>query len=116
MKKIAPWLTLAALLFALEAEAKQVPVLRNTTCNIRYNNYGIVAGDVPCKAWFSPSGKLYRVKFLYPKTRSWYDWSVAQNRVESDKRWAECVRYTQPEGNQWQVCTVPSPQQLNVQQ
>lgn len=88
--------------------------LRETKCNLRYNNQGIVAGSVPCKAWFGPAGTLERARFYYPKTQSWYDWDVKAKSVDPDKRWAECIRFTFPEGNQWQACTVPSPYQLNI--
>ena len=88
---------------------------RNTTCNVRYNNLGIIAGDVKCRAWFNSKQNLHRVIYFYPKTNRWYDWNILQAEVKSDRRWKECVRYTHPiEGNQWQICTVPSPDQLNI--
>jgi len=88
---------------------------RNTTCNVRYNNKGIIAGDVKCNAWFNSSQKLQRVRYFYPQTKKWYDWDVSQAEITSDPRWKECIRYTHPqEGNQWQICTVPSPSQLKI--
>jgi len=89
-------------------------VIKETTCNVRYNSPNIVAEGVKCKALFDKKATLSGVNFFYTKTGKWYDWSVSQSRVEKDSRWAECIRYTTPEGNQWQICTVPSPQQLNI--
>lgn len=86
---------------------------RETTCNARYNNLGIISPNVKCSAWFS-AGRLYRVKWFYPKTNKWYDFSVNNKKVSYDPRWKECVRYTFEEGNQWQLCTVPSPDQLKI--
>lgn len=86
---------------------------RKTLCNARYNNRGIVAENINCTAWFDSNQRLNRVRWYYPKTKGWYDFSVTNSAVTMD-RWNECVRYTFPEGNQWQICTVPSPNQLNI--
>ena len=98
----------AALLPATPAVAQT----RTTTCNVRYNNQGIIAADVPCDATFS-AGRLTRVRYRYTNGR-WYDWSTLSPSVTPDSRWPECVRYTHHTGNQWQVCTVPSPDQLGI--
>lgn len=87
---------------------------RETTCNARYNNLGIVSQDVNCTAWFDSSRRLYRVRWFYPQTKKHYDFSVMNRVVSQDPRWKECVRYTFGDGNQWQLCTVPSPDQLNI--
>ncbi len=88
---------------------------RNTTCNVRYNNMGIIAGNVKCSAWFSKDKKLQRVRYFYPSNKTWYDWSTTRPEVSKDRRWDECIRYTHPQqGNQWQVCTVPSPAELKI--
>lgn len=86
---------------------------RKTVCNIRYNSSEILVADVKCEAWFGQSS-LARVKFYYPTTKTWYDWSTSQPQVTKDTRWRECVRLTTKEGNQWQVCTVPSPEELGI--
>jgi hypothetical protein len=100
---------LVALLVPLAAEAQT----RDTTCNLRYNNMGIIHGNIPCRATFS-QGRLQRLRFTIPGARS-YDWTVGQGPITADPRWPECVRHTNPtSGNQWQGCSVPSPAELGV--
>lgn len=86
---------------------------RNTTCNVYYNNWGKVYSSLPCKSWFS-NGKLQRVSVYLPNAQKTYDWSTRNSNVTPDPRWVECIRHTGKEGNQYQVCTVKSPQQLGV--
>jgi hypothetical protein len=87
---------------------------RKTTCNARYNNLGIVAPNIKCSAWFNSQQNLIRVRWFYPQTNSYYDFDVRSKSVFMDPKWKECIRYQFPEGNQWQICTVPSPTQLNI--
>lgn len=87
---------------------------RETTCNVRYNSAEVLVGGVKCEAWFDSVPSLTRVKFYYPSTKTWYDWSVASSQIAKDSRWNECIRYTTKEGNQWQICTVPSPKELGL--
>ncbi len=101
---------LAALLLLPALISPAAAQTARTSCNIRFNNRGIVAGDVDCTATFR-AGRLERVKFLFSNGK-WYDWSTFASQVTPDPRWPECVRYTQQDGNQWQACTVPSPSQL----
>lgn len=76
-----------------------------TTCNLRYNNVGIIAGGIKCEASVNGSGSLRGIKFLHTNSK-WYAWFTNMSAVENDRRWSECLRYTFPEGNQWQICTV----------
>jgi hypothetical protein len=85
----------------------------NTTCNLRYNNRGIIYGDVPCQVQFV-NRKLNSVSFVYPRNNTKYSWKVDHTTITFDPRWNECVRHTDKDGNQWQVCTVPSPNQLGL--
>lgn len=87
---------------------------RNTKCNVYYNNWGKVYTGVPCKAWFDNTSTLSRVKVYLPNTKQWYDWGTGYKNVTKDERWAECIRHTGKEGNQYQVCTQQSPNQLNI--
>lgn len=89
------------------------PIYRPTTCNVYYNNRGRVFEGVDCKTWFS-NQRLVRVKVYLPHVRRWYDWSTKSSSVTPDPRWKECIRYTRTEGNQYQVCTQKSPEQLKV--
>lgn len=82
-----------------------------TVCNLRYNNLGIIHGNVACSATFFNS-RLHSVSFVYPTTQKRYSWQVGEGSVTADPRWGECVRHTGVEGNQWQVCTIPNFQQL----
>lgn len=84
-----------------------------TTCNLRYNNLGIIHGDVPCRATFR-GRKLQSLYFVFPSNRLRYNWSVGQPGITADPRWDECIRHTGQSGNQWQACTVPSPSQLGL--
>ena len=102
-------LLIVALLAPLAAEAQTV----RTTCNLRYNNRGIIYGELPCQATFN-RGRLYRLRYSLPRTGS-YDWTIGIGPITSDPRWPECIRHTDPtSGNQWQGCTVPSPTELGV--
>ena len=89
------------------------PIYRGTLCNVYYNNRGRVFEGVDCKAWFSNS-RLVRVKVYLPHAGRWYDWSTKYSNVTPDPRWKECLRHTGVSGNQYQVCTQKSPQQLGV--
>ena len=89
------------------------PIYRLTTCNVYYNNRGRVFEGVDCKSWFS-NQRLVRVKVYLPHAGKWYDWSTKHSNVTPDQRWRECLRYTLPEGNQYQVCTQQNPEQLKV--
>ena len=93
----------------LPSSAQQV----STTCNLRYNNLGIIHGNIPCSATFS-GGRLQRVSFTLPSNNAHYRWTVGQPGISPDPRWPECVRHTGATGNQWQACTVPSPDQLGI--
>lgn len=84
---------------------------RETKCNVYYNNMGKVFDGVPCQAWFE-GRTLARVRVYLPHAKRWYDWSVSNPAITKDKRWAECIRHTGKEGNQYQVCTQLSPDQL----
>jgi hypothetical protein len=87
---------------------------RKTVCNARYNNLGIVSENVNCDAWFDSNQRLNRVKWYYPKTKKWYDFGIGSPAITMDPRWKECIRYTFSEGNQWQICTAPDPNQLKI--
>ena len=89
------------------------PIYRTTTCNVYYNNRGRVFEGVDCKAWFS-NQRLVRVKVYLPHAGKWYDWDTKYSNVTPDPRWMECLRHTGKEGNQYQVCTQQSPEQLKV--
>lgn len=100
----------AALLSAtLPASGQQV----GTTCNLRYNNQGIIHGHIPCSATFS-GGRLQRLAFSLPANNTQYTWTAGQPGITPDPRWPECIRHTGTTGNQWQACTVPSPAQLGI--
>lgn len=107
------WAVSIATLSIFGSSAMATPELqyRKTTCNLRYNNLGIIANAVSCRAWFDYAGTLNRSVFHYNGKQ--YDWPVG-TMVTKDPRWPECIRYTFPNGNQWQLCTVPSPSQLNI--
>ena len=82
-----------------------------TSCNLRYNNMGIIHGNIPCQATFNQR-RLNSVSFsLLNKS---YKWNIQQPNITQDPRWNECIRHTATNGNQWQVCTVPSPSQLGI--
>ena len=103
-------LTATALLSAaLPTMGQQV----STTCNLRYNNQGIIHGAIPCAATFG-GGRLQRVAFALPATSAQYAWTIGQPGIAPDPRWPECIRHTGATGNQWQACTVPSPNQLGI--
>jgi hypothetical protein len=85
--------------------------LIGTTCNLRFNNRGIIYGNIPCQAQFK-NRKLNHVTFAYPKNKTIYRWTVGQPGITADRRWDECIRHTAADGNQWQVCTVPFFDQL----
>lgn len=103
----------ATLLFLSTPVQSQGLKYRNTTCNVYYNNWGKVYSSLPCKSWFSGS-RLQRVNIYLPNARRTYNWSTSQSNVSQDPRWAECIRHTGSQGNQYQVCTEKSPQQLGV--
>lgn len=112
MKIMKPFQTLIflALLFgSTQADAKSL----NTQCNLRYNNRGIVYANVPCKAKFH-NRRLNAVSLVFPSNKYKYNWTVGVGAITADPRWPECVRHTAKEGNQWQICTVPSPDQLGL--
>lgn len=102
-------LPLALVFCSANANAKSF----NTQCNLRYNNHGIVYGNVPCKATFH-NHKLHAVSLVFPSNGYRYNWAVGSGAITADPRWAECVRHTARNGNQWQICTVPSPDQLGL--
>ena len=54
------------------------------------------------------------MKVYLPHARKWYDWDTKHSNVTPDPRWRECLRHTGKEGNQYQVCTQQSPEQLKV--
>ena len=107
------------LLFAIPILFSSLPVsatdiqYRKTYCNGYYNSSVKRWDTIPCDAWFS-NKKLVGLKFrLSPNTKT-YEWLVGQPKVQPDKRWSECIRFTSSEGNQWQFCTVSNVQQLNI--
>ena len=80
-------------------------------CNVYYNSATPLHRSVPCQAWFR-SGRIARVDVWLPHAGRRYDWTVGHHAVTADPRWPECLRYTREEGNQFQVCTVKSPQEI----
>ena len=74
-------------------------------CNVYYNSSTPVFPNVPCQAWFS-GRNLRRVNVYMPHAGRYYAWTVGAPSVTPDPRWPECLRYTRPEGNQFQVYTV----------
>lgn len=84
-----------------------------TVCNLRYNNRGIIYADIPCKAEFI-NQRLRSVSLVFPSNKIRYNWTVGQPEVTADPRWYECMRHTASSGNQWQICTVPSPTELGL--
>lgn len=85
-----------------------------TKCNIYYNNHGRIYEGVTCRVWFNDFKRLSRVYFYYPQNKQWYDWSDKYTQVTPDKKYRECIRYTRPEGNQYQICTQKTPEQLGL--
>ena len=102
-------LAASVFLFALPDYSKTE--YRSTTCNVYYNHRGRVFEGVQCKAWFSGQ-RLVRVNVYLPHAKRWYDWSTKYSNVTPDPRWAECIRHTATEGNQYQVCTQKSAEEL----
>ena len=84
-----------------------------TTCNLRYNNRGIIYNAVPCRATFSGK-KVRSIALVFPSNGQKYDWRVGAGSITADPRWAECIRHTSAIGNQWQICTVPSPPEFGL--
>jgi hypothetical protein len=80
-------------------------------CNVYYNSATPAFRSVPCQATFK-GDRLDRVNVWLPHVGRFYDWKVGHHSVTPDPRWPECVRYTRPEGNQYQVCTVKSATEL----
>jgi hypothetical protein len=109
MKKVL--LIASILLSSLPAYSQSI--YRSTTCNVYYNNMGRVFEGVDCKVWFS-NQRLTHVKVYLPHAKRWYDWSTKHSNVTPDPRWKECIRHTGKEGNQYQICTQQSPEQLKV--
>lgn len=107
MKKLI--IATSILLFGLPVHSQVF--YRSTKCNVYYNNRGQVFEGVKCKAWFS-NQKLTRVNVFLPHTNRWYDWSTYYSSVTPDPRWNECIRHTSTEGNQYQVCTQKSAEEL----
>lgn len=87
---------------------------RKTKCNVYYNNMGKVFDGTSCEAWFNSNKNLVRVNVYLPHVKKWFDWGVDYSNVSSDIRWKECLRHTGKEGNQYQVCTQQSPEQLGI--
>jgi hypothetical protein len=87
---------------------------RDTKCNVYYNNRGKIFDGTPCRAWFDYSKSLYSVKVYLPHVNKWYSWGTGYPNVTKDPRWKECIRHTGTEGNQYQVCTQMSPEQLGI--
>ena len=106
-------LLLAASILLFTSPAYSQPVYRSTTCNVYYNNRGRVFEGVQCKAWFS-NQRLVRVNVYLPHANRWYDWCTKYSDVTPDPRWNECLRHTGNEGNQYQVCTQKSTEELNI--
>lgn len=106
-------LFLALILFASPAFSYEM-TYRETTCNVYYNNMGKVFEGVSCKTWFTYDKSLSRVKVYLPHVKSWYDWGTGYSNVTKDPRWKECIRHTGKAGNQYQVCTQKSPEQLGI--
>ena len=106
-------LLLATSILLFTSPAYSQPVYRPTTCNVYYNNRGRVFEGVQCKAWFS-NQRLVRVNVYLPHAKKWYDWSTKFSNVTPDPRWNECLRYTTTEGNQYQVCTQKSAEELKI--
>lgn len=104
-------LSLAVLAVSPPAHSRELAI--GTTCNLRYNNRGIIHGGVPCRAGFT-RGRISSVTFVFPTNQVRYSWRVGQPGVTADPRWAECLRHTSAAGNQWQACTIPSPQELGL--
>ena len=88
-------------------------VYRKTTCNVYYNNMGRVFEGVSCQAWFN-NQRLVRVNVYLPHAKHWYDWSTKYSNITQEPRRKECIRHTGKEGNQYQICTQHSPQELGV--
>lgn len=102
-------------LVLLTAAPSQSKTIQNKLekCNVYYNNRGKVFEAVDCRVWFNSSGRLYRVNVFLPNANRWYDWNSMNNKdVSQDQRWKECIRHTGKLGNQYQVCSVKSPQQF----
>lgn len=87
---------------------------RKTKCNVYYNNMGKVFDGTSCEAWFNSNKNLVRVNVYLPHVKKWFDWGVDHSVVTTDPRWKECLRFTGKEGNQYQVCTQQSPEQLSI--
>ena len=104
---------LSLIVLCSPALAYQLQV-RETKCNVYYNNMGKVFDGVPCTAWFSYDKTLSRVKVYLPNAQRYYDWGTGYSNVTKDPRWKECIRHTGKEGNQYQVCTQQSPEQLSI--
>lgn len=100
------------LLTSTYLQAKEIKN-RPEKCNIYYNNKGRIYEGVDCRVWFD-NGALSRVYFYLPLDRKWYDWSTKYSQVTHDDTYSECVRYTLPDGNQYQVCTQKTPKQLGI--
>lgn len=101
-----------ALFFIAPVQAQSTRSFQ-TVCNLRYNNYGVIHSDVPCRAQFV-NRRLRSVSLVFPSNKVRYNWIVGQPDVTADPRWDECMRHTNTNGNQWQVCTVPSPSELGL--
>jgi hypothetical protein len=106
-------LLLAASILHFASPAYSQSVYRSTTCNVYYNNRGRVFEGVQCKAWFS-NQRLVRVNVYLPHANRWYDWSTKYSDVTPDPRWNECLRHTGVTGDQYQICTQKSPEELNI--
>jgi hypothetical protein len=105
----------SAFLILLSSTPSYATVVQNklTQCNVYYNNRGRVYEGVPCRVWFTSSGRLYRANVFLPNGNRWYDWdSSVHNEVTQDNRWRECIRHTGKVGNQYQICSVKSPEQF----
>lgn len=112
MKKLLLLTTAASVfLFSSPPPAYSQVVGRSTACNVYYNNLGLVFKGIKCKVWFSNQHLVRAIVYL-PNAKRWFDWSTKFSNVTPDPRWAECLRHTGPEGNQYQVCTQKSFEEL----